>query len=132
MKPYLITSIAFFLCLACTPVVRFLAVRKGFVAEPTKDRWHKKPTALFGGIAIYLGIAVSLLFISDFKTIISHILRIAGPGEIPSIGAAVLIGATLVFILGLLDDFINIKPHTKLVGQILVASLMAFSISAPV
>ena len=35
-------------------------------------------------------------------------------------------GATLLFLLGLADDFIHIKPHTKLVGQILVASLVAF------
>lgn len=33
---------------------------------------------------------------------------------------------TLLFILGLLDDFIHIKPHTKLVGQILVASMVTF------
>jgi len=33
---------------------------------------------------------------------------------------------TLMFVLGLLDDFITIKPHTKLLGQIMIASLVAF------
>jgi UDP-GlcNAc:undecaprenyl-phosphate GlcNAc-1-phosphate transferase len=35
------------------------------------------------------------------------------------------IGATFLFILGLIDDFISIKPQTKLVGQILAASFVA-------
>jgi UDP-GlcNAc:undecaprenyl-phosphate GlcNAc-1-phosphate transferase len=42
---YFITFLSFFLCLALTPVVRLVAIKKGWIAYPTKDRWHKKPTA---------------------------------------------------------------------------------------
>src|SRR5947208_1895467 len=40
--------------LVLTPLCRFAAKRLGFVAKPKEDRWHKQPTALFGGVAIAL------------------------------------------------------------------------------
>ncbi|MBU3981747.1 MAG: undecaprenyl/decaprenyl-phosphate alpha-N-acetylglucosaminyl 1-phosphate transferase, partial [Proteobacteria bacterium] len=123
---YFNTFLSFFLCLALTPVVRLIAIKKGWIAYPTKDRWHKKPTALLGGVAIYLGIAIPLFFIADFSSILPYIIRTSDHTALPSIGAVIWIGVTLLFFLGLMDDFIHIKPHTKLVGQILVASMAAF------
>ena len=43
--------VSFALALALTPLVRMLARRLGFVAKPKIDRWHKKPTAMMGGVA---------------------------------------------------------------------------------
>jgi UDP-GlcNAc:undecaprenyl-phosphate GlcNAc-1-phosphate transferase len=124
--PYLIPSLSFLLCLAATPVVRYLALKKGWVAQPSEERWHKKPTALLGGIAIYLGISVALLIVADFTSILPHFFRTSAALNLPSSGAVIWLGMTFLFILGLLDDFIHIKPQTKLVGQILVASLVTF------
>jgi len=59
---YLYPISAFALCLALTPLVRALSVRKGWMAYPQKERRHKEPTALLGGIAIFTGIIVSLFF----------------------------------------------------------------------
>jgi UDP-GlcNAc:undecaprenyl-phosphate GlcNAc-1-phosphate transferase len=42
------------------------------------------------------------------------------------LSATLWLGITIIFLLGLADDFINIKPHNKLVGQILVASVTTF------
>src|SRR4051794_31256769 len=39
--------------LALTPVVRAAARRRGLVNRPRADRWAKKPTALYGGVAIF-------------------------------------------------------------------------------
>ncbi|MCP4111605.1 MAG: glycosyl transferase [Desulfobacteraceae bacterium] len=132
---YIVTFVSFFICLAFTPVVRFIATKKGWLAFPVKERWHKKPTALLGGIAIYLGMAIPLFFMADFSVLLSR-LGVSFPGSVlgevkgqsflPSVDAVVWLGITFVFILGLLDDFINIKPHTKLVGQILAASMVTF------
>ncbi len=36
-----------------TYVVRCLALRYGWVAPPREDRWHKKATALHGGVGFY-------------------------------------------------------------------------------
>jgi len=45
--------IAFALCVVLTPLVKKIAAKRGWMAYPVKDRWHKQPTALMGGIAIY-------------------------------------------------------------------------------
>ncbi len=106
--------------------MRIAAIKNGLMAKPQNDRWHKKPTALFGGIAIYVGVAIPLVWLADFKSLLPHIFNKMVFSEPPSIAAAIWIGISLIFILGLLDDMINIKPHTKLVGEILVASLLIF------
>ncbi|MFW5635594.1 MAG: glycosyl transferase [Thermodesulfobacteriota bacterium] len=118
--------ISFFIALLLTPGVRRLARKKGWMAQPVTERWHKQPTAMMGGIAIYFSLAIPLFAISDFSTLLPHLARSPGFRPPPDLAPAVWIGASLMFILGLLDDFIRIKPHTKLVGQILVASVVTF------
>ncbi|MBW1961970.1 MAG: glycosyl transferase [Deltaproteobacteria bacterium] len=118
--------ISFALCLVLTPCVRSIARKKGWMAQPTKDRWHKQPTALAGGIAIYLSMSLPLLYISDFSTIVPHFFRNSNPPPLPSIDAVIWLGLTFLFIVGLFDDFLRVKPYTKLVAQILVASLVVF------
>ncbi len=123
---FLLPSFAFLLCIALTPLVRCLASKKGWVAHPTKDRWHQKPTALMGGIAIYIAIALPLFIKADFAPMAGILTGAPKTISNMSFTAVLLIGVTVIFLLGLLDDFINIKPHTKLVGQILVASFTTF------
>jgi UDP-GlcNAc:undecaprenyl-phosphate GlcNAc-1-phosphate transferase len=122
----LIALSAFSLCLIFTPVVRLAAIKNGWVAKPKADRWHKKSTALLGGIAIFIGIAGPLFFIAEFSTLWGKLLSGATFKSPPSLPAVIFFGATLLFLLGLIDDFINIKPHNKLVGQIIVASMVVF------
>jgi UDP-GlcNAc:undecaprenyl-phosphate/decaprenyl-phosphate GlcNAc-1-phosphate transferase len=94
-----------------TPLVKKIAVKKGCVAKPREDRWHKKDTALFGGIAIFVSFIIPYIFCVIF-------LR-------PSIETTgiVLCGA-LMFGLGVFDDIKHIKPYSKLMGQIIIASLL--------
>ncbi len=126
MMEYGLFGASFFICLVLTPLIRWAAIMKGWLAKPSEERWHKKPTALLGGIAIYAGIAIPLFFISDFSTVVSHMDRSAVIKLPASPAAVVWLGITALFLLGLVDDFIKIKPHTKLVGQIVVASFIAF------
>ena len=124
---YLIPALSFILCLTATPIVRYAAQKKGWVDLPTQERWHKKPTALLGGVALYIGLAGAFSFTADFNTILPHFSRMHNPMVVPpSAGAVLWIGVTFLFILGLLDDFLHIKPQTKLIGQIIIASLIAF------
>ena len=51
---------AFAVSLALVPVSRLLAVRFGYVAHPREDRWHHRPIALFGGVAIAVTLAAGL------------------------------------------------------------------------
>jgi UDP-GlcNAc:undecaprenyl-phosphate GlcNAc-1-phosphate transferase len=95
--------------LALTPICRSLAHRFGFVAAPKEDRWHKRPTALFGGVAIAL--TTSTLGI------------IMGPDA----RVWQLIACGLVIsAFGLVDDVMSLKASTKLVVQISVASALVF------
>jgi UDP-GlcNAc:undecaprenyl-phosphate GlcNAc-1-phosphate transferase len=124
---YWYITIAFVLCAALTPAVRHLARERGWVVEPMADRWHTKPTAQVGGIAIYVAIVIPLLFLVDFSAVTSGLF---GPFDQTLVPQApinmMIIGVTLLFILGLVDDFVAIKPHSKLLGQILTASLVTF------
>jgi UDP-GlcNAc:undecaprenyl-phosphate/decaprenyl-phosphate GlcNAc-1-phosphate transferase len=117
---------AFVLCLVLTPIVRWAAIKNHWEAKPSDDRWHTRTTALMGGIAIFFAVLIPLLRVSDFSSVWRLILRTNGNTGLPSLGATLAIGATLLFIMGLMDDFKNIKPQTKLVGQILSASVVTF------
>jgi UDP-GlcNAc:undecaprenyl-phosphate GlcNAc-1-phosphate transferase len=123
---YYLPILSFLMCLALTPLVRRVAVKNGWVARPREDRWHKTPTALLGGVAIYLSTGLALVILGDFASILPHIFRNSHPAGLPSIGAVIWVGMTFLFLVGLVDDFVRIKPQTKLVAQILVASGVAF------
>lgn len=103
-------ALAFVLALALTPVVRALAHRFGFVARPKVDRWHSKPTAMMGGVAIFL--AVSL----------SHLLM----APVTPYGSMVITASAFLFLVGFVDDVLHIKPYQKLIGQVMGAALMIY------
>src|SRR4051812_22171283 len=101
--------IAFVLSVGLVPLCRALAVRLGYVARPRADRWHGRPTALFGGIAIATVTLALYCALADFR---------AQP--------VLLVGASLMFAVGLVDDLVSLTPSTKLVFEIVVASLLVF------
>ncbi len=123
---YLSPALSFVLCLLLTPIVRRVAVGRNWIAQPAADRWHQRPTALMGGIAIYAAAALPMAWSGDFFSFWPHIQHSGPEIGLPSIAATAFMGATLLFAVGLVDDFIKLKPHTKLIGQIMVASMVAF------
>ena len=92
--------------LVATRLVRAVARRRGFVARPKEDRWHRRPTALLGGIGVFLA-TVPVVFLSGW------------PRPFPALGA----GAAGVFLVGLVDDLVVLRPVTKLSLQIAAASV---------
>jgi len=93
-----------------TPIVGVLARRLGGVAVPKPDRWHKKPTAMFGGAAIFVSVTiVSAVFLP-------HDQRMW----------IVIACSALLFALGAIDDLFRIKPYQKLIGQILCAAVPVY------
>ena len=101
---------AFAVAAAATPAVRALARRFGAVAAPKSDRWHKAPTAMMGGVAIYIATMATLLTVVP-RTPESWVVIAAG---------------TALFALGLIDDFLHLKPYQKLIGQLLGASAVIY------
>ena len=126
MTIFIYPLVCFALCAALVPLVRKAALARGWMALPKKDRWHKKPTALMGGIAIFWSTAVCLWPLADFSSLLSPVGFSAMGGARPSLAATALLGGLLLFCLGLLDDLVTLRPQTKLVGQIFAASLVTF------
>ncbi len=96
--------------LAITPVVIHLAMKMEWVALPKADRWHERPTALMGGVAIFLSATVAFALVSKTPEI-----------------TGIWLGAALMFLTGLVDDIKNIKPAAKLIAQILATGLLLYS-----
>ena len=117
MAPFITAAVAAFIAsLALTPAVSALARRIGAVAKPKIDRWHSKPTAMLGGVAIAIAtIAALLAFVP-----LSHD------------NLAVVAASSALFLLGLADDFLHMKPYQKLIGQLLAAAaVVAFGLVLP-
>lgn len=109
--PFLAGLLAFAASLGLVPLVRWAAVSRGWVCAPRPDRWSKRPTALFGGVAIFAAYLLPMLVLVPFELNRYWSLLAAG---------------TCMFALGLLDDVLQIKPATKLIGQIVGASIAVY------
>jgi UDP-GlcNAc:undecaprenyl-phosphate GlcNAc-1-phosphate transferase len=92
---------------ALVPAARAVAIRRGYVARPRSDRWHSRPTALFGGVAI----AVTVFLLTPLSR------------EVTAVALPLAAGAA-IFIVGLTDDVLSLKPSTKLIAQIALAAAL--------
>ncbi len=102
-------GVALVLGLLLTPAVRAWAVRRGWVSPPRSDRWGTRTVALMGGIAIA---AATLLAVLPYYGLLGF------PEK------RLLLVSFAVFIVGVVDDRINIKPHTKLIAQVVAAAAL--------
>src|SRR6185503_4446840 len=103
-------AVGFSFTAIATPLVRAFARRIGAVAVPKSDRWHQAPTAMMGGVAIFAAVVTALA-----------ILVPQNRQTWTVIGAS-----TAMFILGLVDDFLRLKPYQKLIGQLLASSAVVY------
>src|SRR6266542_3162463 len=103
-------AVAFAITLAVTPLVRALARRWGLVATPKTDRWHKKPTAMMGGVAIWLAV------VSTWLLLMPHTPH----------GWVVIGASTFLFLVGLADDLLHTKPYQKLIGQVMGSAVVIY------
>lgn len=94
--------------LAMTPAVGALARRTGVVAKPKIDRWHTKPTAMLGGVSIVITVTGVLMALVPLTRE----------------GWVVIAASVALFLVGLADDFFQIKPYQKLIGQLLGAAVV--------
>jgi len=107
---------ALVLSLGLTPLVKSFALRTGRVAVPKDTRWHKKETALMGGVAVFgATMAVWLAAASVLGW------RSFGKPYIP-----IALCASGMFMLGLIDDLRTMDPQHKLAGQIVLTSILVF------
>lgn len=108
-KLWLIFILAFLIAMAFSPIAIKVAYKIGAIDVP-KDgrRMHTHAMPRFGGLAIYMGTMCSMM------AFLTYDRQIVG----------VMIGGTLMYILGVIDDLKNLPAKVKFVGQIAIACLM--------
>jgi len=110
-------SIALIGALAVTPLARRAALRFGIVDNPGGRKAHAAPMPYLGGLAIYLAFMVFLLGLFARNG--------TGTDTTPLLqGVAIVVGATLMVALGLVDDRFALPPLIKLAGQFIAAVLL--------
>lgn len=91
--------------LFCIWLLRPLAIQVGFVDRPGGRKQHEREVPLIGGIAIFFGFSFALLFLP----ISLHLYR------------GLIAGASLLLLIGIVDDFRELGWRLRLFGQILAA-----------
>jgi UDP-GlcNAc:undecaprenyl-phosphate/decaprenyl-phosphate GlcNAc-1-phosphate transferase len=94
-------------------LLRSPAARR-FVSTPRSDRWHQSTTPYFGGIGIFVGLAVGTLAALAAGAALTHHEEVLG----------ILAGCSVLFVAGLLDDAISLPPAAKLAAQIGAAAIV--------
>ena len=82
---------------------------------------HTRPTPRLGGVAMYTGLLAALLVASQ----IPYFRVVFFEGNEHTI-IAILIAATLIVVMGVLDDFFDLDWTTKLIGQVIAAGVLAW------
>ena len=118
----LVYIISFFLSCALSfliiPEVKFISRKLHLFDNPSIRKLHKIPKSRLGGVSIFLSFICTLIIILLLKKkIISNEFNID----------LYILALTLSFVVGLIDDLINLKPLLKITGQVCVASIAWFS-----
>ncbi len=118
----LLTSLA--LSLLLTPLLRDFALRRGLVDKPDDARKiHRYPIPRIGGVPIFVSFAASVVLLALLPSSgAAATLRRHWPAV-----AALLPAVAVVFLTGLLDDLLSLRPWHKLAGQIAAAALASWA-----
>ena len=99
--------VSFIMC----PLVKSFAYKIGAIDVPKDNRrMHKKPVPRLGGLAIFLGFIVSMLLFVK----VDHQLQ------------GILLGASIIVVLGVVDDMSPLRAYFKFCVQIFAALVAVF------
>jgi UDP-GlcNAc:undecaprenyl-phosphate GlcNAc-1-phosphate transferase len=109
---------AFIVSFLFTPAMQMVASYYGIIDEPdNKRKMHSAPVAYLGGVAVFLG-WITGMAASQFLQ-----LHRTEPGLLPHLKVpfSIVIGASVIVLLGLWDDLQHISPKVKIGGQVFAA-----------
>jgi UDP-GlcNAc:undecaprenyl-phosphate GlcNAc-1-phosphate transferase len=114
ITPFLLMAAgALIVAIGGTPVMRQVALRLGVIDAPAARKIHSSPVPLLGGAAIYLAFILALFFLGDRR----YINEVVG----------IFIGASLMSLMGVVDDKWGLGSYVKLAGQLLAAAILVYS-----
>ncbi len=116
MREYLVTLLlAAALCYVVTPFVRTWALKFGAVAQIRTRDIHTTPTPRWGGLAMWISMALTFAMASHLSLVGKSFGREA---------LGIFLAATLLVAIGLVDDRFELDALTKLAGQALAAGIL--------
>ena len=118
MLTALTSAVALVVSLAVTPMVRALATRLGLLDEPGERKIHEVPVPRLGGLAIAIAFAAAIGFAAAATQDLNAV-GILRPNRAP----AILAGASLLVLVGVIDDVRGMRALVKLFWQISAAAL---------
>ena len=109
IKMLLAFAVSLLVAYVITPPVKRFAEKVGAIDVPRDNRRvHDHPIPRMGGLAIFIGFVLSLIFFVPMST------KVLG----------LLVGSVIIAVMGGVDDIVSLNPWVKLAGQI-VAALVA-------
>lgn len=118
-SPWLYPSaflLAFLVALVAMPILRRVAISRGFSDLPSERKAHPEPIALLGGVGIYVAVGGALWM--------------AVPTAARTLKGVMLAGL-VILVIGLEDDVSGMDPWLKLIGQATAGLvLVGFGVSA--
>ena len=105
--------ISYLLGVFIVPLVIAYSKKQGLIDEPNERKIHKKPISRLGGIAIFSSTMLTFLFL----VFLSYY-------PYGSLLSGILLGSSLMFFLGLVDDIYTLNAKFKLFIQIAIATLV--------
>ena len=116
MREYLVTVLlAAIITYLVTPLVKDLAVKAGAVSAIRSRDVHLEPTPRWGGLAMWLSMALTLVIVNYLPLV--H--KSFGPEA-----TGIFLSGTLILLIGMVDDRFDLDPITKFAGQALAAGIL--------
>ncbi|SFF38817.1 UDP-GlcNAc:undecaprenyl-phosphate GlcNAc-1-phosphate transferase [Paenibacillus algorifonticola] len=112
--------LALTLALVMTPLVKKFAFFVGAIDKPNHRKVHTRIMPRMGGLAIYAAFVAGFLLLFPF--IPDGMLTDANMNMIQ----ALLVGGTIIILIGALDDRFELSAKVKLLGQLVAASVVVF------
>jgi len=109
----LMAASALIIAIGGTPLVRYIALQLGILDHPSARKIHRAPVPLMGGAAIYIAFIAALALWGER----SYVNEVVG----------IFVGATLVSLVGALDDSRGVGSYFKLLFQVVAACILVFS-----
>ena len=105
--------VPFLASMALTPLVKWIAIQLEIYAEMNERTVHKGKIARIGGVSIYVAFVLAMTIFTRDK-------------GIDTMEQALMIGSCIIFIGGLVDDMLNLKPIYKIAFQVVAALVLIF------
>jgi UDP-GlcNAc:undecaprenyl-phosphate GlcNAc-1-phosphate transferase len=116
MREYLVTILlAALITYLITPIVRDLAIKAGAVTAIRARDIHLQPTPRWGGLAMWLAMALTLVIVNYLPLIHK---------SFGSDATGIFLSGTFILFLGMIDDRFDLDPITKFAGQALAAGIL--------